>query len=229
MRRAFWKGVWLWEALQEMPGFAERGGELEFEGVRQDWKHANPESPCGVRPLSVRCVVEEKDVDAAPGYETATAIENTLHAVEALLLANWTSAGPLCYCENHERKAAISGDETAGSNVTVNIGSPGGGWVPATGELVLFRKKTTGEGFTSVIESVSSGVIVCDLEQNLSNSWEVVRVERVFTEVVYRTMQRAGPRDESDPQRDVREVTYQFSGYGEALVPTASVLAHDAS
>lgn len=230
MRAAYWKGVRLWEALQDFPdAFAERGGELEHEGVRQDWKLPNPQSANASRPLEVRCVVEERTADAAAGYETGTALQNTLHDVERLLIANWTTPGPLCYCENHERKAAISGNEAAGANIVVNHGTPGGGWTPAVGEKVLFRKKTTGEGFTSAIEAVGAGTVTCDLESALTSDWEMVRVERILTEVVYLSMGRSPARGADDPERDVPEVTYRLRGYGAAEYATASVLAHDAS
>lgn len=229
MRKAYHFGVELWEALQEMPGFAERNGDAEHEGVRQGYKTANPESPNASRPIDVVTVVEERAVNAATGYETATAIENTLHAVETLLLARWLELGPLCYCENHERVAAVSGNETAGSNVTVGHGTPGAGWVPAAGEYVLFSKPTTGGGFTSIIESVGAGTVVCDLTANLTSDWVMRRVERVFTDVMYRRMSHAPARGPDDPQRDISEVTYVFTGYGQVLTPTATVLAHGAT
>lgn len=227
MRAAYYKGVRLWECLQEMPAWATRTGEKDHSGVKQRNKKANPQSPNYERPCEVRCVVETRSEDAVSGYRTGTAIENTLLDVEDRLRDVSTTAGDLCFCEDHERAAAISGNETAGSNVVVNHGTPGGGWTPAVGELVLFRNPSTGEGFYEIIEAVGAGTVTCDIDSNLTSSWDMVRVERVFPQAVYERMTKARVRDESDPELDCREVTYTFTIYGDPVLPAASLIDHD--
>jgi hypothetical protein len=225
MRAAFFKGVRLWEALQEMPAFASRTGEKAHSGVRQRNQKANPQSPNFERPCDVRCVVEVRVEDIAPGYETGTVIENTLHDIEDRLQDASFTAGDLCFCEDDGRVATITNSETAGPNVEVEHGTPGEGWVLAVGELVLFRNPTTGAGFHARIEAVGSGTVTCDLEQDLSSAWRMVRVERVLPEAVYERMSKVGVRDESDPEVDCREVHYLFTIYGDPVKPTASVLS----
>lgn len=227
MRAAYFKGVRLWEALQEMPAWASRTGEKSHSGVRQRNQAANPQSPNFERPVEVRCVVEPRTVDAVSGYETGTAIENTLLDVEDRLRDVSTTAGDLCFCEDNTRKADISGNETAGANVVVNHGTVGGGWTPATGELVLFRNPSTGAGFYAVIEATGAGTVTCDLDENLTSSWDMVRVERVYPEAVYERMMKGGVRDESDPELDAPDVKYYFTVYGDPVVPSSSLIDHD--
>jgi hypothetical protein len=226
MRAAFFKGVWLWEVCERVDGWAKRGGSMEHEGVRQRNKLANPQSPNFDREVKVPCSIELRDEDSVASYELGTAITNTLLDVEDRLRDVAGSAGDLTYCEDKDRVAAVAGAESAGSNVVVDIGTPGGGWVPAAGQLVLFRNPTTNAGFHSVIGAVGGSSITCDLEQDLSSAWEVLRVDRVFPECVYQTMDGGEPRDESDPERDRKEVTYTFDCFGDPVVPSASLLAH---
>lgn len=226
MRTAYFKGVWLWEVLQDMPGWAMRTGAKDHEGVRQRNKASNPQSPNFERPIKVRCSIELRDLDAVSGYEIGTAIENTLLDVEDRLRDVATTEGDLCFCENNERKAAISGAETAGANVVVNHGTAGGGWVPAVGHLVLFRNPITNAGFYSVIEGVGSGTMTCDLDEDLSSDWEVLRVERVFPSCTYDSMDGGQARDDNDPERDRDEITYSFTCYADPVLPSASLLAH---
>lgn len=227
MRAAYFKGVRLWEALQEMPAWAARTGAKDYEGVRQRNKGANPQSPNYERACDVRCVVEERAPNAVSLYETGTAIENTLLDVEDRLRDVSTTAGDLCFCEDNARKADVSGNETAGTAVVVGHGTPGAGWTPAVGELVLFRNPSSGAGFHSTITAVGAGTVTCDLDANLTSSWDMVRVERVFPDAVYERMTKAGVRDESDPELDCREVIYTFTIYGDPVLPTASLIAHD--
>ena len=227
MRAAYYKGVRLWEALQEMPPWAQRTGSMDHEGVRQRNKKANPQSPNFERSIKVRCVVEERSENAVAGYRTGVSIENTLLDVEDRLRDVATSDGWLAYCDEHTKQAAVSGNETAGSNVEVAIGATGGGWVPAAGELVLFRNPVSNAGFVTTILSVGAGTIFADLEEALTSSWDVVRVDRAFPDCVYVSMDGGAARDESDPELDRKEVTYTFACYGDPLIPSASFLDHD--
>lgn len=229
MRAAYHHGVLLWEALQEITGWAERGGSMEHEGVRQLRKKANPQSPNFGRPVVVRTVVEERSETVAPGYETETALDNTLYAVEARLMAVADEKGPLVLCENDARVASVSGSVSPAAGATVSHGTPGGGWTPAAGDLVLFRRPDTNEGFTSTIQSVGSGTVVCTVTVALTTAWRMVRVERVYADAVFRGMSKSLRRGADDPGLDVAEVSYRFEVFGAVTSPSASVLAHGAT
>lgn len=226
MEAAYFHGVRLFEAVQEMPGWASRTGEKDFEGVRQRNKKANDGSPNFERPVRVRCYVEERAFDAVSGYATNTAIENTLLDVEDRLrdVAMATGQGPLSYTEDSRRRATIGAGASAGAGVVVTIGTPAGGWTPAVGHLVLFRNRTTNAGFTSEITAVGVGTITCTLTSAITTSWEVLRVDRIFVSAVYETMDGGSPRDENDPRLDRKDVSYSFSVYGDPLMPSASLL-----
>lgn len=228
MRAAYHFGVRLWEEALDVPGFAERSGAMEYEGVRRTRKGANPESPNVERPVSVRCAVRERAQGAVAGYETGTAIDNTLYTVEAALIGQMGALGPVALTEDESRRAAVAAGASAGAAVVVTIGTPGGAWVPAAGHLVLFRRKSTGEGFTATIASVGAGTITCLLPQAITTAWEVLRVDRVFASCAYRTMERSPIAGADDPELHVPEVTYRFACFGAVTVPTASVMDHDA-
>lgn len=228
MRAAYHFGVRLWEEALDVPGFAERSGAMEYEGVRRTRKGANPESPNLERPLAVRCAVRERAQGATAGYETGTTLDNTLYTVEAALIAQMGALGPVALTEDEARRATVAAGASAGPAVVVSIGTPAGAWVPAAGQLVLFRLKSTGEGFTATVAAVGVGTITCLLPQAITTSWEVLRVDRVFASCAYRTMERSPIAGADDPELHIPEVTYRFQCFGAVSVPAASVLEHDA-
>lgn len=226
-RAAYYKGVRLWEVAQVTPGWAESGGESEHEGVRQTYAHSNPESMNFRRPLRIRTVVEPQTLPS--GYSGDVSIENTLLSVEADLISVAGSLGHLSYSMNETQRCAVTTGAASGNNRTVTLAARAGGWVTATGQYILFRKASTGAGFAAIIESVSGDDVVVDLTQTIDNTWGAIHVQRVYTEVRYRTMNGGEPRGEDDPEIDRKEVTYEFVGYGAVLLPTATLLSRDAT
>lgn len=224
MRAFHHKGVWLWEAAQEDPGWAVRTGEMEHEGVLQDYTYAEPRSMNMKREIRCSTVVEVKA--AAGGYEAGTCVRNTLHAVEALLLAQGRTAGDLSYAEDNSRRAQVAGSFGTGPQL-VTHGAVGGGWTRAAGQLLLFRKGSTGAGFVVSCTSVPDATHVqATLTEAIDATWEVMEVARVARRCVYLTMDGGSAQGQGGREDLRREVLYLFGGYGAVEVPTGSLLAY---
>lgn len=225
MRAAYWKGVRLFEALQEAPAWAERTGSSDHEGLHQTYKTSNPESPNLERPITVKTVVEERSEQVST-YEIQDSIENTLHAVEALLIANMTVLGPLSYAPNDLMRASITTGHTAGTAQVVVIAAAQGGWAPATGQMVLVRNASTGHGFTTTITVSGSNITLALIPEDVGNSgWEMIFIVRSVASVQFQRMDGGKARGADDPQRDRNEVTYEFKGYGAVSYPSGSLLS----
>lgn len=224
MRRFYFKGVWLWEVAQEDPGWAQRTGELEHDGVLQDYLHAEPRSPNMKREVRCGTVVEKKE--GAGGYEAGTSVRNTLHAVEALLIAQADVLGDLSYTEDHARTATVGGSFGSGAQ-TVLHGAPGGGWTRATGQLVLFLKRSTGAGFVAELTGVPDSTHVqAVLAEAVDVTWELIQVARCIRRCAYMTMDGGGATGQGG-REDLRlRVEYLFGGYGAVVVPATSVLTY---
>ena len=135
--------------------------------------------------------------------------------VETHLRRNAKSLGPLSYCLDDERKANVAGSYPAGLAV-VAIGAAGGGWVPAGGRYVLFRKPSTGAGFATAIIGTGVGTITADLAEAIDASWDVVDVRIVIPDVQYQTLDPGRPDDGRHECWRPR-VVYRFLGGGEPL------------
>lgn len=229
-RAAFYKGVRLWEVAQVTPGWAARGGSSEHEGVRQTYAHANPESPNFKRPIKVKCVVTPQTLPQTYAKRGDVVIENTLLDVEEDLIGVSTGLGHLSYSMDEEQRAAVTTGAASGNNRTVKMATRAAGWTLTTGQLVLFRKASTGAGFVTAIENVSGDDIVVDLAATIDSTWAGVHVQRAYVDVQFLGMDGGGPRDmESDPEIDRKEVTYEFVGYAGVLLPSATLLSRDAT
>ena len=227
-RAAYFKGVRLWEVAQVTPGWLARGGSSEHEGVRQTYVHLNPESPNFRRSIKVKCVVTPQTMPLAYAARGDVVIENTLLDVEADLVSVCTSLGHLSYSMDETQRADVTTGAASGNNATVTMAARAGGWTLTTGQLILFRKATTGAGFACLIENVAGNDIVVDLAATIDSTWEAIHVQRAYVDAQFMGMDGGGPRDmESDPEIDRREVTYDFVAAAAVLMPSGSLLSHD--
>lgn len=223
MRAAYYQGVRLWGACQHFPGWASRTGEHDYQGFRQTYKGSNPESGNFERPLRVETYVESQV--AVSGYSVETSIDNTLHAVEALLLAVQTSLGWLSWCEDDAKRASVTAGGAAGAAVVITLGARQGGWTVATGDLVLVRKGSTGAGWVTPIAGVAGDNVTLRLDSTIDNTWEVILVQRAYAQVAYLAMDGGKPRDAQDSLDDRQGVTFDFKGFGAVSTPSASLLS----
>ncbi len=106
------------------------------------------------------------------------------------------------------------------------IGAAGGGWVPAGGRYVLFRKPSTGAGFVTAIIGVGSGTLTADLAEDIDATWDVVDVRIAIPDVQYQSLDPGRP-DDGGHERWRPRVVYRFTGGGEPLIAAADIPAHD--
>mgnify|MGYP001811874605 CR=1 FL=1 len=222
-RACYFKGVRLWEVFLDWYPWAARTGEGSHDGITQDWVYLNPESPNFLRDPVVECVIEPTEDHG--DLDTLATMDVLCLDIETHLRSNAKSLGPLSVCLDDERKAGVGGTYPAGL-APVAIGASGGGWVPAGGRYVLFRRPSTGDGFVTQIIGTGTGTITAELEEGIDATWDVVDVRIAIPDVQYQTLDPGRPDDGGHECWRPR-VTYRFQGGGEPLIAAADIPAHD--
>lgn len=228
VRGAYWQGIRLWEVFQKIDPWAQRTTDAAHQGVEQKYQTRNADSPNFGRQMQVRTVVaadEDRREADAPDW-IALLIQLLDVEKDLVALAAGTPQGDLCICYDVNRKADVSGAETAGTAVVVEYTGLSAGWVPTVGRYVLARNPTTGAGFASPITAVVANTsITIDLDVNLTNAWDLVDVQIVLPDCAYRTM-NGGTIDEWD-EKGSPDVTYEFDCESDPLFHSDYVTAHD--
>ena len=222
-RACYFKGVRLWEVFQDWYPWASRTGEGGHDGITQDWVYLNPESPNFLRDPVVECVIEP--IEDHGDLDTLATMDVICLDVETHLRQNAKSLGHLSYCLDDDRKANVAGSYAAGLRV-VAIGAAGGGWVPAGGRYVLFRKPSSGAGFVTQIIGTGTGTITAMLAEDIDATWDVVDVRIAIPDVQYQTLDPGRP-DDGGHERWRPRVVYRFTGGGKPLIAAADIPAHD--
>ena len=221
MQAAFYKGVLLWQYLQEIDFPASRTDDPGYSGLRRKRRGSSPKSPGFGRQISVKCQVDPQadydDLEAG-----ATLLLGQVQLDDALIDVSDGQAH-LSYAQNHEDVAQITGGPyAAGSNVPVSHDAFTSGWTAIAGRLVLLRSPATGAGFVTSIGTVGTGTLtLLETSEEITDAWEMIYVQGYWPEAVYLTTQHgslssAGKRQDWKP-----EVIYEFTT-GAALISAAA-------
>ena len=114
-KAVYFKGVRLWQHLRYWNAYANRTGEMAFQGVKQAGIHLNPESPNFNREITVHTTIEP--VTAIDDLSQQATVHAAILQKEVGLLAVSDSLGDLAWVEDITQKGSVSGAETAGAGV----------------------------------------------------------------------------------------------------------------
>lgn len=235
-RAAYFKGVRLWQWLQEPEPWAQRSVLHTHDGLAQTYVTYVPDNPNFSREVKVDTVVAY--AAATSDLSPITSVEHVLLDVEADLIANAAGEGPLCICDDPARTAAVGGT-TAGDGTAkvVAHGAAGGSWTRTVNRYVLCRNPATGAGFYSIISAVDSVgtdvTIVIPNGTTITNAWDLVDVQTVYPYASYTRMHGGAARqsnvDSAEADQWRAEVSYWFNVRGAVVMASAHVPSHDNS
>jgi hypothetical protein len=234
-RAAYFKGVRLWEWLQEYEPWAQRTTSGTVEGVKQTHLYRNADSPNFDRSdFRVETVVEY--MEAHSDLATLTTMEHALLDTEIDLIANATSEGYLSICDDPGRKVTVTGGTLTGDDAVVQHSAPAGGWTRTAGRYVLCRLPSSGVGFVTDIDAVDSGGanrLTLDIASGvtMTTSWEIVDVQTCWQYATFLRM-HGGSARQSGPDSVMgaqwrRDVTYYFAVRGGTLINASHLPSHD--
>jgi hypothetical protein len=227
---AFFKGVRLWEVLQEWKPPATRTGQGQHDGITQTYAKHNPESPNFVRNINVSTVVDPVEkADALADLEPGTHVLIALMRCEQHLIDVATTLGDLSWCQDVDERANVTGGPYAGpATLAIGHDTPGGGWVPAVNRLVLVRSPG-GEGFVATIQAVPGGTAVTVAIPDgvtVTSAWDIVNVQVNLPDCAYERMDY-GARTVFHEGEWRPAVDYSFVGNAAPEIATAHAVPVD--
>lgn len=233
-RAAYFKGVRLWQWLQEPEPWAQRTVEQTHDGIGQSHVTRTSNSPNFDREIKIETAIDY--AAATSDLSPLTSFEHVLLDVEADLIAVATSEGPLCICDDPARKANVTNGPYVGAGAVqvVTYDATGGSWTPTANRYCLCRNASSGAGFYSIISAVVAATslsIVIPTGTTVTTAWDVVDVQTVYPYATYRRMHGgsavASGADSAEASQWRSGVTYYFGHRGSVVMATAHVPAHD--
>ena len=235
-RAAYFKGVRLWQWLQEPEAWAQRTVEQAHDGIGQSHVTRTANSPNFDREAKIDCIVAY--TTATSDLATLTTFEHVLNDVEADLITNSTGEGCLTICDDPARKANVTVGPYVGAGAVqvVTYDTIGGSWTPTVNRYCLCRNPSSGAGFYSIISAVVASTslsIVIPTGTTVTTAWDVVDVQTVYPYATYRRMHGGSARqsgiDSANGPQWRADVSYYFGVRGATVMAAAHIPAHDDS
>lgn len=244
---AFWKGVRLWQyakCLRVQP--APAGAISPKPGLSRRRARLDSRSPSFAYQIMVPCWAPSISGDHGGSRAALSGMGRQVtrqvyvsKTLEFLIDNSGGTAGPgyLAWIEDESEYLTVAAPASGGT--TVQVQYSGAGFAPATGNLVLFRNKTTGAGFVTTVTATAAGPtrITVNLQRHsaerdpatgepvaedvdVTTDWTIHKVAYYYDKVAFASM--------SDPEvptqvedKAIFNIAYQFLSEGGILYPSA--------
>jgi hypothetical protein len=138
------------------------------------------------------------------------------------------SYGDISWVVDEDQVLDVSGAETGGANVVVEVDDYSG-FTPVVGQYVLLRNPVTGDGFVAEVEAVGAGApynITVDLQQtdvnrntedvNITSAWKVYLTAYHFPMAVFMRSQWTEVPSQAE-DKYAFHVSYQFQAESDVV------------
>lgn len=194
----FWRGVRIFGTLIRWKPFAIPLSSIEKQGTSRLLGELSVQSRNYLYDIKVTTQVEPQETYTAPdtaltiGRQGVFNLKFGQYQKQIVGLARGKRAvalGDLSWCEDDAETLGISGVTPPGGPTYPGAGViafTGLGFVPAEGQYVLLRERTSGEGFVTQITGIpGAGFFACVLNQEVTTDWEVFLVRFFYPNTAY--------------------------------------------